>query len=601
MPRPKRMKVAPSGPTQRNRSTFQVLATSNAISNTPKPAFDDMYDVSDPEDRAATRTRLVGSARKEKALETPLKRAGSTSRSKPSGKKSSHEEDEELRADGDLDLADNIEDSSSPEVEVGRREKSTPGMDSSVFGFSNFRRHARQRSIPSRGPGRARSSSVESNLADDNGLTSVGRKNTSTQTASRFQRQPQQQSVIGGNNMGVAPSSMALEMTRGTPAVGSALKLANFKRRPRQSSILGTARKPRNYQSDMGEDDDEEDDFNPDDESTPLNLSKTRSMTNSSAAAKSSSSRKRKLSAVQVSQSQSSPSRNPSPFRSVEETVPATGPLDDEEEDENLEPTSPQEAPLPSIEGSAPPEPMSETMALPQSSSSAPSSPEPVLPVPRGRGRQPVRGRRTKTPPARTQDSPISSPPSLTHSPNRPYMSTNNPTTRKVPPPPSTYSTAQLQDLLPRRRRRTTRDPFDIPISDGEVDTSGLASDDDELSHLNVRGRRPRSTLSRTPAPAKKGPKAKAASKPASKTIPRTYGARRNTTSDKENEELDPDDSLAPLRDDGNESPENSQELEKRVGKELKKAARKFQEVDKWELEFEDVTPDTSSPANEGR
>ncbi|KAH6662870.1 hypothetical protein B0J14DRAFT_495487 [Halenospora varia] len=409
MPRPKRLKVAPSAPTQRNRSTLQVSITSNAISNAPKPAFDDMYDVSDPEDRGATSARLAGSARKGKTMETPVKRVGSASKPKPSGKKSNHEEDEELRADEDLDLADNIEDGSSPEVEVGRREKSTPGMDNSVFGFGNFRRRARQRSILGRGPGRARSSSVESNLADDNGLTSVGRKNTSSLAAGKFQRRPQQQSVMGRNDTGVAPSSMPLEMTRGTPAVGSALKLANFKRRPRQSSILGTARKPRNYQSDMGEDDDHEDDFNPDDESTPLNL------------------------------------------------------------------------------------------------------------------------------------------------------------------------------------------------SDGEVDTSGLASDDDELSHLNVRGRRHRSVLSRTPAPARKAPKAKAPPKAAGKTVPRTYGARANATSDKENEELDPDDSLAPLQDDGNESPENSQELENRVGKELKKAARKFQEVDKWELEFEDVTPDTSSPANEGR
>jgi hypothetical protein len=36
--------------------------------------------------------------------------------------------------------------------------------------------------------------------------------------------------------------------------------------------------------------------------------------------------------------------------------------------------------------------------------------------------------------------------------------------------------------------------------------------------------------------------------------------------------------------------------LEKRVGRELKVAARKFEEVDKWELEFEEVTASTSSP-----
>jgi hypothetical protein len=55
---------------------------------------------------------------------------------------------------------------------------------------------------------------------------------------------------------------------------------------------------------------------------------------------------------------------------------------------------------------------------------------------------------------------------------------------------------------------------------------------------------------------------------------------------------------LAPLADDegANGSPENSQELEKRVGEELKRAARKFEEVDKWDLDFEDCTASSSSP-----
>jgi len=84
----------------------------------------------------------------------------------------------------------------------------------------------------------------------------------------------------------------------------------------------------------------------------------------------------------------------------------------------------------------------------------------------------------------------------------------------------------------------------------------------------------------------------------------RTYGSKANTASDKENEthideaELDPNDSLGPLRDEdaGNGSSENSEELEKRVGKELKDAARKFKEVDQWEMVFEDVTASSSSP-----
>jgi hypothetical protein len=75
-----------------------------------------------------------------------------------------------------------------------------------------------------------------------------------------------------------------------------------------------------------------------------------------------------------------------------------------------------------------------------------------------------------------------------------------------------------------------------------------------------------------------------------------TYGSRANGTSDKENEQYDPDDSLAPLPDDAerNGNVENSLEFEQ--VKELKEAAKKFKEVDKWELEFEDVIASSSSP-----
>jgi len=399
-------------------------------------------------------------------------------------------------------------------------------------------------------------------------------------------------------------SNVEVEMDRGTPAVGSALKIGNFKRRAREPSILGTARK-RQAQWPQFEDDndEEEDDFNPEDESTPINLSKTRAMITSSAPDSSSNPRKRKLSAVQVPRS--SPSLPSLGLIEAEEIIPATGPLNDEEEDETQEVEeqdesqreySPQQDPMPSIEArSVTPEPMSETMAPPISSSSAPSSPEPPLPTRIGpaRGRRMLRGGRT--PPPRTQDSPISSPPSLTHSPNRPTVAATKHKPKRQAPPPSAFSTAQLQALMPRRRRRADRDPFDIASSEDEVDASCLASDDDELSQLNARARTRRPTgIARTPAPLKKkkpGPKPK---EPGAK---RTYG-RAIGTSDKENEgEVDPDDSLAPLPDDGeNAAEEDSQELEKRIGRELKRAARKFAEVDKWEMEFEDVTASSSSP-----
>ncbi|KAJ5054525.1 uncharacterized protein L3040_000796 [Drepanopeziza brunnea f. sp. 'multigermtubi'] len=619
MPRPKRTKVAPSAPAPRVKKTTKAASPALAVQKEP---FNDLYDVSDAEQEVVTSARRVkkdNGKGKEVAASTPRRsRAGQNSRESESretetlgnrlgtGRKSSKDQTEEsLLPEIDLE-------SSSPAVEVGRRERTTSAIqDSSALAIGNFKRRTRQRSILGRGPGRVRSSSVESNLAENNGLTSAGRNNRSALSNSK--RRPRERSMMGRDPAPVAPSSMALEMERGTPAqVGSAMKIGAFKRREREPSILRTAQKPQPQQY-LQFDNDDDDEFNPEDESTPLILSKTRNMTSSSGPS-SSISRKRKLSAVQAPRS--SPPQAFLEEIEAEETIPATYPSSDEEagEEAREEAELSPGLPMPSIEArNDTPEPMSETMAPPQSSSSVLSSPSLVPQSRRAppRGRRPLRGR---TPPPRAQDSPISSPPSLTHSPNRPVhaavASTRKP--KRPAPPPSTLSTAQLQALLPRRRtRHATRGPFDIPSSEDEVDVSRLASDDDELSHLNVqaRARRQASARVRTPAPVKKAAKIHKPTPKSKSKVPvkRTYGAAKaSATSDKENDaeegeveeaEVDPDDSLAPMPDD-DASPEDSQELEKRVGRELKRAARKFQEVDRWELEFEEITASSSSPTD---
>ncbi|TVY58775.1 hypothetical protein LCER1_G000551 [Lachnellula cervina] len=596
MPRPKRTKVAPSAPTPRVRKAPKTTTAVKPAVNTPKAQFDDLYDVSDPEDRGVRTVRNVkknNGKEKGKAAVASRGRAGeedapASIQRRNSGVESDNRENR-IASPIEDNVFDDIEHgSNSPEIEVGRRDRNTPAVENSSLAIGNFRRRARQPSILGRGAGRARSSSVESDLAEDNGLTGMGRTNTSVLATGNVKRRPRQNSILGRNTTAIAPSSMGLDID--TPAqVGSALKLGNFKRRARAPSILGTAQKAR-QQPNYDDEDEDEDDFNPEDESTPLNISKTRNMTSSSSAS-ASNSRKRKLSSVQAPQS-SPISRSPE-AEEHEERIPATVSVigdGEEHEEENQAPSLPQEPPLPYVESrSVTPEPMSETMAPPQGSSSVASSPELPLPTrrPASRRRRQLRG---STPPPATLDSPISSPPSLTHSPNRLYM-TAKPKGKKEAPPTSNFSTAQLQDLLPRRRRQTTRDPFDIPSSGDEAEETNLASDEDELSHMNVRARNRRSIFARTPAPSKKTTKAK---QPPKSNAKQTYTSRATVTSDKENE-VDPDDSLAPLPDDdGNASPENSQEMEERVGKELKKAARKFQEVDKWELEFEDVTGSSS-------
>lgn len=192
-----------------------------------------------------------------------------------------------------------------------------------------------------------------------------------------------------------------------------------------------------------------------------------------------------------------------------------------------------------------------------------------------------------------------SSPPSLTHSPDNRHVALAAAKTKgknvKAKPPPAMMATAELQALLPRRRTRrlprTNRDIFEIDSGEDEED-----EDADELSMVAPR----RGT--RTPAPAvrnKQIMKLKSAAKGK-----RNYGKRatmeeESVTSDKENGEEkadENDDSLAPIPDSIEEG--ESSILEGKVSKELKKAKKKFMDVDKWEMEFESVTAEGSSQAD---
>jgi hypothetical protein len=601
MPRPKRTKITPSVPAPRVRKAAKTVAV---VPQPAKGGLNDLYDISDP-DQGWTGSRTVNKGKGKEVTPARRRVSGSRAQDRPvtnqdmpmmSGALPGTPYEESSFPEIDLE-------SSSPSLEIGRRDTST-AAENSILAIGNFKRRPRQPSILGRGTSRARSSSVESNLAENNGLMSVGKWNASS--VGNFKDHQSKQSDMGRDAAPVRSSSMGLELDRGTPAVASAIRTGNSKRRARETTISGTGRKERLQDTDDELED--EDDFRPDDESTPLNLSKTKSMSSS---ARSSSSRKRKILAVQVPQSQDVRSSPPLPSAAEfeeqvdpeqEEAVPATGSLvEDEEDAEDVEEearSSSPELPMPSLEArSVTPEPFSETMAPPQSSSPGPESPPPPVLNSRVRGqRAPSRGRqllRHKTPLPLNENSPPSSPPSLTHSPNRVNARiTPKPKPKKAAPAVSTLSTAELQALLPRRRRHTTRDPFDIGSSEDEIDVSGLASDDDELTHSNIRAAPRRSMIAR-PTPLRNPAKPKAAQK--TKTNAKiTYGRNANATSDKENEEHDLNDSLGPLPDDDGTS-ENSQEMEKRLGKELKNAAKKFAEVDKWELDFEDCTASSSS------
>lgn len=187
-----------------------------------------------------------------------------------------------------------------------------------------------------------------------------------------------------------------------------------------------------------------------------------------------------------------------------------------------------------------------------------------------------------------------SSPPSLTHSPDNRHVAATKSKGRQVKakPAPAMMATAELQALLPRRRTRrpvrTDRDVFDVESDEDE--------DADELSMVSSAR-----TNRRTPAPAARN-KQITKLKTAAKGKTRSYGKKSAPEADKENEngeeneEEDEDHSLAPISDSIEEG--ESSILDGKVGKELKKAKKKFIDVDKWEMEFESVTAEGSSQAD---
>ncbi|KAF1960809.1 hypothetical protein CC80DRAFT_465134 [Byssothecium circinans] len=142
-------------------------------------------------------------------------------------------------------------------------------------------------------------------------------------------------------------------------------------------------------------------------------------------------------------------------------------------------------------------------------------------------------------------------------------------------------STAKLQALLPRRRTR-------MPQDEDEFDIPSEGSDQDELAQPQRRqtaGAR-KSTASKVtkkPSRAVKKTAAKLSQKNA-----RTYGRRRS--SDKENEEA-----LEEDEDDESEIHDTIAVEDSLSSKSLQAIAKKFEEVDDFELEFESVSYVTSS------
>jgi hypothetical protein len=335
----------------------------------------------------------------------------------------------------------------------------------------------------------------------------------------------------------------------------SILALTNFKRRPRQPSLLRMVHQTTDIEDNDLDDLGDLEDFHPDAESTPLHAQKSAPVSGGNDSAvnlSSSGSRgtKRKLSpVVQVPRSsppyESDPdmavSRSPSP--SLPDVIHST---EEAHEDQNG--------------GDDDPEILSQTLAPPMSSSDYNIDPiEDPAESPARLRRRNRRGRSAQADDRDDSEGEETEP--AKKAKGRPKAKKNQ-----------GISTAKLQSLLPRRRRN-------VPREDDE-DEMAFDSDQDELA-LPPRRQTAARRKPPTPKPAKK------ASRTAKKTLvvprnTRTYG--RRGSSDKENDE-------AHEEEEGDfEEGSTIEVATKKPSKALEAIAKQFEDIDAFEMDFESVS-----------
>ncbi|KAH7121210.1 hypothetical protein B0J11DRAFT_533712 [Dendryphion nanum] len=364
----------------------------------------------------------------------------------------------------------------------------------------------------------------------------------------------------------------------------SILALKNFKRRPRQLSLLHQTHQTTDVEDnhDLYSDDLEElDDFLPDAESTPLHTRKLgpdeKMNENNGLSLSSTSSRakKRKLSPV-IQVPRSSPPYDPPSGPDISNSRNSLSPSLPEVIESQEVPETQEE---PDQEREPESEILSETMAPPLSSSSDLSEVEesPVKP------RQ--RRKRAATRKGSGQYDSDGSDGAGTERPRRAQA-------RSKKPQKPAFSTAKLQALLPRRRNHVAqeRDEFDVESSD-EVQV--VDSDEDELQAPMSRLRKTTVSKSKPKSTKKTAKAAKKHDKSAVTTRrnTRTYG--RRISSDKENEN-------AIMANEDSEDVDESTEIAVTAlpSTQLAAIAKRFEDVDAWEMDFEsiDVTGGSSSP-----
>lgn len=411
------------------------------------------------------------------------------------------------------------------------------------------------------------------------------------------------------------------------PGTPSFLSMANFKRRPRQNSLLHVVQQAaRDRDMDV-----ENTRLDVDDEEPSiltlggLSAAPSPHVNEDIPPVRTSSSRKRKRgeASIHSTRIEYSPGSSPSvaPCKVVDNSQPQAV------AEQSVAPDRSQDSPSQRITDSqlapeSPPPPVVRTPKKFQAASRRSKASKEAQPESRTR-RKESRAMRELSPVIAT--SPLSTPPRSSRvdssdSQHRYAERTNtakppNPATSASKPRPKRQAKAQvvttetLQALLPKRRqrpatRRQATDEFEILESDGELREQSSPSrhsedDDDDADELERPGRRRRATSTSAKAPAKAKTKrpVKHAKTPGNKAITnarkastarRTYG--RNPKTAAEPSDADGNDESSGGDDENITATGKGKGNGKRAGKksaELDKAAKKFAEVDEWEMEFE--------------
>ncbi|KAL2147574.1 hypothetical protein VTI28DRAFT_8028 [Corynascus sepedonium] len=613
MPRPKRSRVGATRPTKAlSPAPDGQLAVKAPIAAPAEVPGSDIYDVSDREkerirQRVAETSKDDSQPRRTRAshhLELNSEQAGAL-------------EDSTRRRDNAMDKLDDLTSTSrpdhadSPDIEHSRRESmlepqrrltDASGLDLDDDIFAN----------------------LDDSLDDtansiEETRTGYRSADTSSINVAMFKRRPRQSSVAGRDDAPIRPSSRG----QNTPSISSTLNFGNFRRRAREPSILGTGRKARTARSQSVTSQASRNasvlgdgyDSGPDGESTPLD--KTRRQTRASLVASGS----REASPIVPSRKRKSlenhdgREKRPAVEHEAEESEAEVIHQSIEIEVERT-PSPPRGRARERERFSTPVETDDPDMAPPMSSSSESESPVawPSLDTLAHRTytRKPP-PRALKTPEPVDLSSELSSPPSLTHSPNYAAPPKGVPK-KQTAPPQKKVTTADLTSLLPRRRHKAAsrssdnnNDPFDLDASDDDRYVAA-SNDEDEASYVDSRAAARRKKGQQPLSKASTNREAKAA-KPSNasgkRRAVRTYGAANE---DKENEVQEEivvasgDEQGDGEEEDQDALPEEetTQMMVERLGEELQKAAKKFKEVDKWELSFEEVTH-SSSPGPDAR